>query len=379
MSKQAIRRLAVAVLSTLAGIQLLITPTTPAAAEVPGQSNGGVRIMPLGDSITDGFHHPGGYRVKLWQDLVAAGRTVDFVGTMTNGPSPLGDQDHEGHSGWRIDELHSEIIRWLYATDPRTILLQIGTNDITQNHDVANAPARLSALIDRIMQTKPNAKLFVAKITPLNNGLGQQVTNYNNAIPGIVAGKGPNVHLVDMYSALTTADIEDTVHPTPGGFDKMADVWEAALNSVPASLQPLNEPNPAPIGATISISAVNGLNVTAWQGRDGTPLEANASHVDAWEKFLVVDAGRGFIGLVSVGNGKYVSALGTSDAPLKAAAPHLLGWEMFRWIDLGSGNFALVAATNSNFVSARIGTAYTALQAKAPHIQAWETFHWSAA
>jgi hypothetical protein len=40
-----------------------------------------VRVMPLGDSITDGFNVPGGYRVDLWQKLVAGGRTVDFVGS----------------------------------------------------------------------------------------------------------------------------------------------------------------------------------------------------------------------------------------------------------------------------------------------------------
>ncbi|MEU8385436.1 hypothetical protein AB0C32_40560, partial [Streptosporangium sp. NPDC048865] len=36
---------------------------------------GGVRVMPLGDSITDGFNVPGGYRVDLWQRMVRSART----------------------------------------------------------------------------------------------------------------------------------------------------------------------------------------------------------------------------------------------------------------------------------------------------------------
>ncbi|WP_330172712.1 SGNH/GDSL hydrolase family protein [Streptomyces sp. NBC_01498] len=215
---------------------------SPAAA-APAESNGGVRIMPLGDSITDGFNVPGGYRVNLWQHLASGGYAVDFVGSQFNGPPELGDHDHQGHSGWRIDQLRSNIDGWLAASDPRTIMLQIGTNDVNQNYDVANAPARLSGLIDRILQQKPQVQLFVATITPESSpDLEARVRTFNAALPGIVNSKGPQVHLVDMYSALTVADLADGVHPNAGGYAKMAGVWYNALRSVPASLVPLAAP-----------------------------------------------------------------------------------------------------------------------------------------
>ena len=53
------------------------------------------------------------------------------------------------------------------------MLLHIGTNDILQNHNVAGAPGRLSALIDRITAAAPSADVFVATIIPLANG-GQE-------------------------------------------------------------------------------------------------------------------------------------------------------------------------------------------------------------
>ena len=199
-----------------------------------------IRVMPLGDSITDGFNVPGGYRVGLWQRLVASGRTVDFVGSLANGPATLGDRDHEGHSGWRIDQLTSNIDAWIRAYDPGTVLLHIGTNDIAQNTDLPNAPARLGTLIDRITTGAPDADVFVATIVPLPFAQAR-VDRYNDAIPALVrarADAGKRVHLVEMRNALTAADLADGVHPNATGYDKMAAVWFDALRSVPGSPPP---------------------------------------------------------------------------------------------------------------------------------------------
>ncbi|GAA2687602.1 MULTISPECIES: SGNH/GDSL hydrolase family protein [Actinosynnema] len=224
------RKALLALVVVLAGT-LLVAPGAGAA-----ESNGGTRVMPLGDSITDGWNVPGGYRVGLWRRLVAEGYAVDFVGSGSNGPSELGDHDHEGHPGWRIDELHARIQGWLRATTPRVVLLHIGTNDIGQDYDVPNAPARLGALLDRIQLTAPAAWVFVAKITPIEDPvLEARVLAFNNALPGIVADRR-RVHLVDMHDGFVPGDLADGVHPSTAGYDKMAARWRAALATVPESL-----------------------------------------------------------------------------------------------------------------------------------------------
>ncbi|MDH2430807.1 ricin-type beta-trefoil lectin domain protein [Sphaerisporangium sp. TRM90804] len=220
----------------------VVIQTSVAGAE----SNGGVRVMPLGDSITDGYNVPGGYRIDLWQRLVAGGYTVDFVGSGFNGPASLGDHDHEGHSGWRIDQIDANIVGWLQRYTPRTVLLHIGTNDMWSN-DPGGAANRLAALIDRITNTSPGTEVFVATIIPLP-GAANTVRSFNAAIPGIVqtrANAGRRVHLVDMYNALTSADLADGIHPNAGGYNKMAAVWYNALRSVPGSLDP-GTPSPTP-------------------------------------------------------------------------------------------------------------------------------------
>ncbi|MEU4765880.1 ricin-type beta-trefoil lectin domain protein [Actinosynnema sp. NPDC023794] len=220
----------------VAVITASLLPAAPAVAE----SNGGTRVMPLGDSITEGTQVPGGYRIGLWQRFGGGNYRVDLVGSEFNGPASLGDHDHEGHPGWRIDQIDANVVTWLRNTNPRTVLLHIGTNDVLQNHDLANAPARLSALVDRITATAPNADVFVATIIPMGGESREAAARaYNATIPGMVQGKanaGKRVRLVDMHAALTAADLIDGVHPTATGYDKMAATWYNALRAVPGSI-----------------------------------------------------------------------------------------------------------------------------------------------
>ncbi|MGC5014584.1 lectin [Streptosporangium sp. DT93] len=260
-----------------------VTQTSVAGAE----SNGGVRVMPLGDSITEGTQVPGGYRIGLWQRLAAGRYTVDFVGSQFNGPGNLGDHDHQGHPGWRIDQIDANITGWARTQNPRTVLLHIGTNDILQNYNVAGAPQRLSTLIDRITSTVPDADVFVATIIPLANaGQENAARAFNAAIPGIVQGKvnsGRRVHLVDMHSKLTTSDLIDGIHPTAGGYDKMAAAWYAALQSVSGSIgQPGTGPTPTPTPTPSTASTIRG--VASGRCLDVANVsQANGAAVQIWD------------------------------------------------------------------------------------------------
>jgi lysophospholipase L1-like esterase len=296
------RRANLNVVSSAVGAVVLAAATLAyvgaAAGPAQAESNGGVRVMPLGDSITDGFNVPGGYRTGLWQRFGPAGFTVDFVGLQSNGPATLGDHDHEGHSGWRIDMLDANIVGWLQATTPHTVLLHIGTNDVIQNTDLPNAPNRLSGLIDKITNTVPTAEVFVATIIPLGTASQEAaVRTYNAAIPGLVQSKanaGRHVHLVDMHSALTTADLADGIHPNAGGYDKMATAWFAALRSVPGSLgsttppttpptsPPTTPPTTPPGGGRTCTAAYSVTN--QWPGgfQAGVQVTAGSSAIGSW-------------------------------------------------------------------------------------------------
>jgi lysophospholipase L1-like esterase len=189
--------------------------------------------MPLGDSITHGTEVPGGYRVKLEDHLIAAKRDFTFVGTQSSGDINLESRRHEGHKGYRIEDIATEVGSWLGVQKPNHILLTIGTNDILQNNQLSTAPARLSALIDQITTSRPSANLVVSSLPPLSDpSLDAKVQQFNSAIPAIVQSKvnqGKSVSFVDMYSALTTADLRDGIHPNAAGYVRMAERWRDAL------------------------------------------------------------------------------------------------------------------------------------------------------
>jgi lysophospholipase L1-like esterase len=212
--------------------------------------------MPLGDSITDGVGSSapgGGYRVQLFHRAVQARKAISFVGSATdpNGPNTLDGKtfprNHEGHPGYTIDDSAttsgiSPLVDPSIATNhPNIVLLMIGTNDTNRNVDVANAPTRLGALLDRMIKDAPNALFVVAKITPTPDaGANAIVQTYNNGIAGVVQTRvagGKHVVMVDMYGAFTahadytTALMNDFLHPNDAGYVVMGDVWYTAIQS----------------------------------------------------------------------------------------------------------------------------------------------------
>jgi Ca2+-binding RTX toxin-like protein len=203
------------------------------------------RIMPLGDSKTAGGHNvepfPGAYRIQLWQKFSADGLSIDFVGSRFNGPSSLGDKDHEGHGGWKIGQITDLIDGGLLNTyQPDLILLTIGTND-TGVSSAEGMSADLSRLIDRIAEESPNTQIFVSSIAPIDPNGSRNIKaaavknaeDFNALIPQLVNSKinqGKKVAFVDAEGSLTTDDLaSDGLHPSSQGYKKIGNKWYDAL------------------------------------------------------------------------------------------------------------------------------------------------------
>jgi lysophospholipase L1-like esterase len=209
----------------------VMTPAAHAAAAP-------LKVLPLGASITWGTSSTdgNGYREELRRHLVDdAGIAIDYVGSQRSGT--MADKDNEGHPGYRVDGIQAGADAWIAAAQPDVVLLNVGTNDMLQNYDLANAPNRLSALLDQIVRDAPNATLIVSTLVPSPDAtVNSRVLAYNSRIPGIVQAKqaaGKKVRMVDFYANLTTADIgPDGIHPTNDGYSKLANVWFSGLQPV---------------------------------------------------------------------------------------------------------------------------------------------------
>ncbi|ANZ43393.1 SGNH hydrolase [Lentzea guizhouensis] len=317
---------------------MLTAPPAAAEQSTVEEAADPVRVMPLGDSITQGGSI-GGYRLDLGTKLRAAGRTVDFVGSLADGPSSMPDRNHEGHPGWTIAQVDANVVNWLRTYTPRTVLLHIGTNDM-YGSDPGGAPRRLSALVDKITAQAPNANVFVSTIIPIRFA-DATVRNYNAAIVPLLRAKGAagkRVHVVDMYPSVPVSDLPDGIHPNAAGYSKMATTWFNALNSVPGSVGDPQQPQPG--GSCTATAQVTG----DWNGgfqAEVTVTNPTAAALTGWTVRFTLPGGHT---VSQLWGGAASGSVVVTNAPYNGVlAPGAS--TTFGFLAAGSGAPALSAAT----------------------------------
>ena len=218
-----------------------------------------LRVMPLGDSITDGFtmQPEGGYRLTLWNMLKENGYTdsIDFVGPngldSTVWDSNGSDMNHAGYSGYAIADIPNQrsgiynFSEWLMQEYPAdVVMLQIGTNDILSSA-LDGMDERLELLIDTLLTYIPEDGLLYVSTIPYMDAdvtnytdaytveeMDKAVDDYNAEIREIVSRKqseGKPIAQADINSVLTKEDLLDGVHPNATGYEKMGKYWYGKL------------------------------------------------------------------------------------------------------------------------------------------------------
>ena len=195
------------------------------------------RILPFGDSITDGVPATGagGYRAPLFELAVNAGKNITFVGGNQNGPTTIAGQpfpqNHQGHSGWTVAQINDLIPSPAFDGSPHIVLLHIGTNDMWNGPNALEA--RLESLLDDIFNEAPNALVAVASIIPWQDHAAR-IASYNQAIPGIVQAQvdaGFKVIFVDQFQGFPSQELADGIHPNADGYERMGQKWFDAIES----------------------------------------------------------------------------------------------------------------------------------------------------
>lgn len=196
----------------------------------------GVRIMPLGDSITQGDYARESYRRPLWHLLKRAGFRVDFVGSMRRnyiaGPFQRDfDLDHEGHWGWTIDEVLEHLPAWAAAARPDAVLIHLGSNDLFRGEEPEQVARELERVIDILRQANPRVALFIAELIPAA-GMEAEFAAANEQIrqlQSLGTAESP-VFNVDMFTGFDPElHTYDGVHPNEAGEQVLAERWYEAL------------------------------------------------------------------------------------------------------------------------------------------------------
>ena len=242
-----------------------------------------IKIMCVGDSITDGFGVAGSYRKFLYHGLTKKGYKVDMVGSKggynaiytneTSGETFEYDDENTGYSTYTIKSYagRNGIYETLVETNclsekkPDIVILQIGTNNIIDNHDEDENKKDLESLIDYILENIPSTStLFITTIPGLDPNRedvytwfanyrhsADWQTNYPDPIVKmkvdaalqeynsdltLIANKrkesGQNVRPADVFSAITdvSTQLKDGVHPNDYGYRLMGDYWTEIID-----------------------------------------------------------------------------------------------------------------------------------------------------
>ncbi len=224
-----------------------------------------IKVMAIGDSITDDCVYNGAWRQYLQPLLDANGYPFVFVGRVQSMPSgSFTKTQHEGYCGAVIAPpgvmtspvngyAGTNVYLLKIAADaltnatPDLVLVLIGANDIGRGRNPYQVATNdMPNLLDIIFSNAPNANVILAKITSLYNantsGLnyGVYATNvpiYNAALQAMVNQRralGQNVSLADMFSAVKRAVMfnSDNVHPNTTGLQAVAQEWFARIQAI---------------------------------------------------------------------------------------------------------------------------------------------------
>ncbi len=289
-----------------------------------------VRVMPLGNSITQGIWCTNenifddcteidtadavGYRLNLYDSLTNQGYVVDFVGSESSGSNFLTDTDHAGFPGINDDNLadlmetgfsdHTGSVTsgpYMDSYPADIVFLHIGTNDVLAN-DTGNVDGLvriLDAIDDYEISSGNPVTVFLARIISHEGsdcGTHPGTAAYNRQIDSVAEVRiaaGDNIVVLDLECGAGidySTDMADQVHPFQSGYDKMGDYWYANVDSFLTGLTSHTLTMEIPVGngtvspdtgsylypdssnALLTATPDEGWEFTGWTGSENTVL-----------------------------------------------------------------------------------------------------------
>jgi len=218
-----------------------------------------LRILPLGDSITQGGRtdrQEYTYRLPLQRLLLQSGVQYDFIGSLRVGLQPEAawpevapgvpfDPDHEGHYGWKTAAVREQLSGWLQLYDPPDIvLIHLGTNDQNAADGIADRAERdgrfneavvepLEDMIGLLRARNPRVLVLVGHLN-FEGGAAAEIRPLVEAMVGRLTTTASPVVTVPHYQGFIAqpgpgSDTFDWAHPNPQGQEKMARAWFEAM------------------------------------------------------------------------------------------------------------------------------------------------------
>ena len=197
-----------------------------------------VKIMAVGDSITQGVNGADSYRPEFSELLTLTGCDHQMVGSQ--GVAPHWHEGYSGHSAEHMlvgldDNPGIDAMMATYA--PNVVLLHIGSNDMRRAQSITETAQEIDSILTKIKDASLNSgidtTILVANIIPwwgtssTNSNIEADVESMGDAIETLISNRGdPNIVLVDVRDGFTRDMMQsDLIHPKTAGESFIADAF----------------------------------------------------------------------------------------------------------------------------------------------------------
>ncbi|MGW9348173.1 GDSL-type esterase/lipase family protein [Nocardiopsis flavescens] len=239
-------------------------PAAEAPVPVPGPPPGELRVMAVGDSLTQGSSGDHTWRYHLWRHLAGGGVPVDFVGPreglhgLDGGrdddsyAEPDFDRDHAARWGASAGELADEVSVLAAEYGPHYVLLLSGLEDILSGGSADLALEGVGETVSTVRVVQGETRFVVGELPPVE-GTGDdgransEITRFNMGVVALAeqltSAESPVVvaRVADGYSP--GRDNWDEAHPNARGQLRIAAAFADALAD-PLGVGP---PHPRPL------------------------------------------------------------------------------------------------------------------------------------
>jgi lysophospholipase L1-like esterase len=136
-------------------------------------------------------------------------------------------------------------------SDPQTIVLLIGTNDLAERRSIERIVRNIESALVRLHQELPDARILLQSVLPRGREYAENVKEINRHIWQFAATQ--RVHYLDLWPIMADADGElnadysdDRLHLTPAGYEAWLSELRPALervNDLPPMSRPIRLPD----------------------------------------------------------------------------------------------------------------------------------------
>ena len=148
---------------------------------------------------------------------------------------------NSGHGGDRTQDILDQMYERVYRYNPSDVIIELGTNDINDNHTPEEIAKNLIQIIEGIQEYNPGSNIYIESIYPSRESWGETDNNQRREDTNALIKEYCQTHkavYIDTYNALREEDsrkikeeyVKDGLHLNDKGYEVVTKILLEAIS-----------------------------------------------------------------------------------------------------------------------------------------------------